>query len=360
MSTFNGMKNKKSNSKKRLGRGLGSLLPTESFRLNNSFDDPQDIPSFVEEKIPAGVTSNTSPMTFSEGQNMVNPSKPSRKVLSNYKKLSDNNSLNDSWKIFNLAIEKLIPNQTQPRKEFFREALQELSLSIKEQGILQPITVREQGDQFEIIAGERRWRASQMAGLKKVPVIIKDNVDDQKSMELALIENLQREDLNILEEAMGYQLLLDDYQLSQKELALKLGKKRSSIANALRILVLPEDVKEMLRQGSISLGHAKVLLSISDGERQSQLARKTIGKRLSVRALEREIRKEKSKDNESVQNRETSSEWVHELASSLQKILGTKVNVQYKKGKSQVNIAFYSDDGLSQFCEKIKNHWLKL
>ncbi len=356
MPNFKIKEEKKSNSKKGLGRGLGSLLPTESFYFE---DSPVDHKPFSS---PEKKTSSVDSFQGSPEQQKAATglSKPSKKFLSNYKKLSDNNSLYDSGRVLNLAIEKIIPNPTQPRKNFLRESLEELSLSIKEQGVLQPITVRKRGDRFEIIAGERRWRASQMAGLKEVPAILKGDVNNQVSMELALVENLQREDLNILEEAMGYQLLLDDYHLSQKKLALKLGKKRSSIANALRILVLPEDVQSMLRQGTLSLGHAKVLLSISDLKKQSQLAKKTLAKKLSVRALEREIRKEKAKNNKPVEQQKANVGWALELADSLQKILGTKVDIQHGKDKSQMNIIFYSDEALSQFCEKIKNHWSRV
>ncbi len=358
MSTSNEIKKKKSASKKRLGRGLDSLLPTKNFHFEKSFGEDQK--DFVEKEFLDHSADFENSLVIPPGEQKKTTSlKSSQEDFLKHEKLNNNNSLsNNSWKTFNLAIEKLVPNPTQPRKDFFKETLKELSLSIKKQGILQPIIIRKWKDKFEIIAGERRFRASQMAGLKEVPVILKENVDNQRSMELALIENLQREDLNILEEAMGYGLLMDKYHFSQKELASKLGKKRSSITNTLRILVLPEDVKKMLKQGFLSLGHAKVLLSVSDSEKQSRLARKVVEKKLSVRSLEREIKREK-RDEKGSQCDETVSEWTCELAASLQKILGTKVNIQYKKGRGQVNIAFYSDDELSQFCEKMKNHWLR-
>ena len=359
MSTSKEIKKKKSGSKKGLGRGLKSLLPTKNFRFEKSFAEDQK--DFVEKEVFDYTVDFRDSLVISPGKQKETTSlKPSKEDVLKHEKLSHNNRLNNnSFKTFNLAIEKLTPSKTQPRKDFLKEALKELSLSIEKQGLLQPIIVRKMKEKFEIIAGERRWRASQMAGLKEVPVILRENVDSQRSTELALIENLQREDLNILEEAMGYQLLMDEYHLSQKDLALRLGKKRSSIANALRILILPEDVKKMLKQGFLNLGHAKVLLSINDFKKQSQLARKVVEKKLSVRSLEKEIRKEKNGEKEINLCGETVNEWTCELAAGLQKILGTKVNIHYKKGRGQVNIAFYSDDELSQFCEKIKNRWLQ-
>ena len=349
MPIFNKKKETKPNSKKGLGRGLSSLLPTDTFHFGHS----QGNLSFKETQRPSNPLNSLS--KEQRQKDFGNPSGLD-KFSSKTKKSNDNNSLdNFSRKIIHLPIEELIPNQSQPRKDFLRESLEELALSIKEQGILQPVIVRKREEKFEIIAGERRFKASQMVGLKEIPVILKENVDDQKSMELALIENLQREDLNILEEAMGYQLLMDDFHLSQKELAFKIGKKRSSIANILRILTLPEDVKNMLKQGSLSLGHAKVLLSTDNAKKQSQFARKTLIKNLSVRDLEKEIRKESNKKSQKVQSTQTLNGWIVELERSLQRSLGTKVDIHYRNGKGRISIVFYSDEELSQFYEKFKN-----
>ena len=222
--------------------------------------------------------------------------------------------------------------------------------SIGEQGVIQPITVRKKGDGYEIIAGERRWRASQMVGLKEIPAIIK-NVNDQKSMELALIENLQREDLNPVEEAMGYQVLIQDYQLSQQELATKVGKSRSAITNSLRLLNLPRDIQLMLRQGLISFGHAKVLLGVTDPKRQVLLARQTLKKKLSVRALEKEVAsRPKAAPTPALA---VHDRLVQELATDLQRKLGTKVHIKYGSGKGRIEIAFYSDEELNSLVEKI-------
>ena len=319
-------------SRKALGRGLNSLLSTNDFTFDKA--------SLLKEE---------KKVTSSKAYNGV----PFSGL--NNKKTNENKYLEDKKALLQVPLEKIFTNPNQPRKSFSKQSLEELCLSIKEQGLLQPITVRRVKDRYEIIAGERRFRASQMAGLGKIPIIVKNHVDQRKSMELALIENLQREDLNILEEAFGYQTLMDDYQLSQKELALKLGKNRSSIANVLRVLVLPGDVKEKLKQGSLSFGHGKVLLSLDSPRIQSQLARKAVHKDWSIRQLEKEVKKlGTKKEGTKVQPTVSAEHWINELRIKMEKILGTKVGIQYKKGRGQINVSFYSDEELARFYEKIR------
>lgn len=353
-------------SKKRLGRGLGSLLTTDvgDFEESSNQVKKGSQPAQAEkaadiqqqkEALNVAKTSN-KPSEKNENQSVKVDKVLTQEASPVPNKKSDVKDLDVLGKVLSLAIEKVVPNQTQPRKDFHKEPLEELSRSIKEQGVLQPITVRRTGDNYEIIAGERRWRASQLAGLQVVPAIVKE-VDDQKSMELALIENLQREDLNPIEEAMGYQLLMDEYELSQQDLATKVGKSRSSVTNALRVLTLPRDVRQMLRQGLLSVGHAKVLLGVEDVKAQTKLARKTVQKKLSVRALEKEVLKLKRSNPGDIDGLDVSERLANGLATDLQRILGTKVNIKYKNGKGRLEIAFYSDDELSQFCDKIKNSW---
>lgn len=330
-------KQKGQSNKKRLGRGLGSLLSTSADHFEESPAQPVSAPKKEILATPKKTT-------------VKSPKKASPVP----EKASENKTIDPTLRIWSLAVEKIIPNSTQPRKDFLKEPLEELASSIKEQGVLQPITVRKKGEKFEIIAGERRWRASQLAGLQVVPAIVK-MVDDQKSMELALIENLQREDLNPVEEAMGYQLLIDDYDLSQQELAQKVGKSRSSVTNSLRVLTLPRDVRQMLRQGLLSLGHAKVLLGVEDVKKQVSLARKAVKKKLSVRALEKEVNRLKKAPESEVDQLDVSERLVKGLATDLQRKLGTKVQIKYKSGKGRIEIAYYSDDELSSLCEKIKN-----
>ncbi len=185
-----------------------------------------------------------------------------------------------------LKITEIEPNKKQPRKTFNDEALNALAESIMENGIIQPLTVRPFGDVYQIVAGERRWRAARIAGLSEVPVRIMELTDEQVAL-IALIENLQREDLNPIEEALGYQNLIDTYGVKQDEVAKKVGKARSSITNSLRLLTLPDDVKELVRDGKISVGHCKVIIGVPDEEKQRELAKKVISDGLSVRALEK-------------------------------------------------------------------------
>ncbi len=185
-----------------------------------------------------------------------------------------------------LKLTEIEPNKKQPRKTFNDEALQALADSIVENGIIQPITVRPYGDVYQIVAGERRWRAAKIAGLKEVPVRIME-LSDEQTMQLALIENLQREDLNPIEEALGYQQLIDTFSMKQDEVAKRVGKARSSVTNALRLLTLPEDVKIMVRDGKISVGHCKVIIGVPDEKSQRELAQRVVNDGISVRTLEK-------------------------------------------------------------------------
>ena len=188
-----------------------------------------------------------------------------------------------------LKINDIEPNRNQPRKKFNEDALQELSESIKQFGVIQPLVVQKRDDYYEIIAGERRWRASKLAGIKEVPVIIKD-YSEQEIVEIALIENIQREDLNPIEEAQAYRRLIDEYDLKQDELAERISKSRTAITNSMRLLKLSDDVQQMLIEDMISSGHARALLSIEDKEQQYQLALKIMDEKLSVRETEKLVK----------------------------------------------------------------------
>jgi ParB family chromosome partitioning protein len=271
--------------------------------------------------------------------------------------------IDEAAKIWKISIDKLKPNTQQPRQVFSAEALKDLSASIKEQGILQPITARRLNEsEFEIIAGERRWRAAQMAGLHEVPVILRIS-DNKNSLELAIIENIQRENLNAMEEAEAYDFLLSEYDLTQQEVAQRLGKDRSSVANSLRFLALAPDVKALLRGGEISPGHAKVLLSIEDGPQQLELAQQIVKQRLSVRATEKLIsnaKKQKGRTKTSdALNVDVSQRLIEGLAAELQKLMGTKVNIDYANSKGKLSIHFYSDDQLTQIVEQMRSSWEK-
>lgn len=258
--------------------------------------------------------------------------------------------------IFLIAIEWIKPNKNQPRLIFDDQALKELAQSIKAQGILQPIVVRPAGERvFEIIAGERRWRAAQKVGLRKIPVIIK-SVSDQLSAELALIENIQREDLNPMEEAEALQNLLNHGKMTQQALADRLGKNRSSLANLLRLLNLHPDVRQFLRNNQLSLGHAKLLLSLENLGQQKQLAQLSIKKNLSVQALARWIKKDhllnKAKSFKNLEKTEKTIQ-LKKVEEQIQKKLGTKVQLEYANGQGQLSIHFSTDTQLNQIVQSL-------
>jgi len=255
-----------------------------------------------------------------------------------------------------LEISRLSVNPFQPRKDFDQEKLNELAQSIKENGIIQPIIVRNTDDMYQIVAGERRWRAAQIAGLDKVPVIIK-YLNDFEMMQIALIENVQREDLNPMEEALAYKRLTEEFNLKQDEIASKVGKSRSTVANAMRLLNLPVDVQKFVSEGLISSGHARALLSLTSKDMIIKLAEKIVSKGLSVRQTE-EIIKEmnNSKVNITTVVTKTSKDPnIIDLENSIQKILGTKVKMvgNYSKGKIEIN--YYSSDDLDRLIEMIKS-----
>lgn len=262
-------------------------------------------------------------------------------------------------RIWNLAIEKVNPNPNQPRQIFEKEPLQELADSIREKGVIQPILVRKSDNgEFEIIAGERRWRAAQMAGLKEIPALIKDS-EEQEVLELALIENIQRENLNAIEEAEAYEFLIRKYNLTQNDLAQKVGKDRATVANMLRILQLQPGVRQMVSRGEISLGQAKVLLSVSEAKLQQDLAMKAKNDSLSVRALEKLVAKAKAGEPVADEKLDARAKAAQSLGEELQKLIGSKVVLDYDKGKGRIVISFYSDSELNQIADTLRDSWRK-
>lgn len=250
-----------------------------------------------------------------------------------------------------VPLNEISPNPNQPRRDFDEDALRELAASIQQIGIIQPITLRQIEDhKFQIIAGERRWRAARMAGLDEVPVLIKE-VTDEQAAALALIENLQREDLDPIEVAEGCKKLIERYGLTQEEAAKRLGKSRSAITNAMRLLNLPEYVRDQVRTGDISAGHAKALLSLSSPEQMSAAADQIIAKDMSVRQAEALCRK-MSKPPKPAKEEDAFTRPVLavEVEGALKETTGSEVHVDYKGGKGVLHIAFYSDAQLQQFA----------
>ena len=252
---------------------------------------------------------------------------------------------------FYCDIENVVPNKEQPRKKFNEEKLLELASSISEKGILQPLLVRRLSEfQYEIIAGERRWRAAQKSGLKQVPVIIRDSSISGR-LEDALIENLQREDLNSLEEAQAFQKLIEEYEYTQEEVAKKIGKDRSTVANSLRLLALSPSVRELIFEGKLSAGHARALLSIEDSTRQEEVAKEIISKELSVRqaeALARAIKKTKGKAST------TEDPFLSVLQQELSQHFKSKVRISMGGKKGKLEIEFYGEEDLNRIVSLLK------
>ena len=252
-----------------------------------------------------------------------------------------------------LPIYKVEPKADQPRQDFDEEELQALSESIAIHGVIQPLTVRElTNGYYQIIAGERRWRASRMAGLSEVPAVIVE-ADDRKAMELALIENLQRQDLNPVEEALGYNSLIQDYGLTQEEAASRVGKSRPAVTNALRLLALPEDVLEMLRNGKLTAGHARAVLSIKTEKKQLDAARKIAALGLSVRQAEL-LCKNMSREPEKKEKPVTLAvDYVAECEKSLSKHLGRGVKIVNGKRKGRFELEFYGQEDLQVLLDAL-------
>lgn len=250
-----------------------------------------------------------------------------------------------------LDIEEIEPNPFQPRRDFDSESLEELKASIKEKGVIQPILVRRREKGYELIAGERRLRAAKLLSLNKIPSIIRE-VKDDESLELSLIENLQREDLNPIDQANAYKYLIESFAFSQEKIAKVIGKARTTVANTLRLLNLPKEIQDEIERGRISSGHAKVLLEIADPQKQKYLVREIISKSLSVRELESIIHKGLKRKNSKI--REGMSSELIAIQTDLQNILGTKVRIiQYRK-RGKIQIDFYSSEDLERILDIIK------
>jgi len=245
-----------------------------------------------------------------------------------------------------VALSQIEPNPGQPRTDIDEESIAELADSITKVGLLQPIIVRPHGDTYQIIAGERRWRAARLAGLERVPVRIM-SADDTSSLELALIENLQRQDLNPMEEARGYRRLLSDYQMTQAELADKVSKSRSAITNALRLLDLPEEVQEFVYEGRLSAGHARAVLAVPDEELRLKLAQKLVNEGLSVREAENLARLYAGGQAERAPRLATPTSY-KVVARKLRLVLGTNVRVKQTQKKGKIEIDFHGEEDLER------------
>ena len=330
------------NKKKGLGRGLGSLLGGQAgdiqnnIRLNNTTSENKETSPMTSQTVGTLQKMNTQG-TIQTVNTVVAP-------------VSDEN------KVWNVAVDKLKPGKFQPRKTFEKQSLDELSQSIKENGILQPIIARRLPDgQLEIIAGERRWRASQAAGKHEVPVIIK-KYSDSEALELSIIENIQREDLNPIEEAEGYQRLITEFGMSQQAVAEKVGKERATIANSVRLILLHPEIKKMIIKGDVSVGHGKVLLALTDFKIQLETAKRVVAEKLSVRKLEKIV--DSILDPEEVvvnpsdeQKKVLEAKIVKDYEDKIQKKFSTKATVDYSDGKGKITISYYSKEEFNNIIE---------
>lgn len=288
-----------------------------------------------------------------KGLDSLIPDKKSGKPANINKSSSSN--MNETLKTGEqmMKINKVEPNRDQPRKKFEEDALLELADSIKQFGVLQPLLVRKRDDYYEIIAGERRWRAAKMAGVKEVPVIIKDYTE-QEIVEIGLIENIQRENLNPIEEAMAFKKLLEEFNLKQDEVAERVSKSRTAVTNSMRLLKLDERVQQMIVDDMISTGHARALLAIDNKEQQYELANKIFDEKLSVRETEKLVKDIKNPKKEKIKKPVENLLVYKDFENRMKEVMGTKVSISSKgKGKGKIEIEYYSDADLERMYEMI-------
>ena len=267
--------------------------------------------------------------------------------------------MDDKGRILMLKLDLVQPNKEQPRKTFDEEKINELAESVKNYGVLQPLLVQKKGRFYEIIAGERRWRAAKAAGLKEVPAVLKE-YSKQEAMEISLIENVQRADLNPIEEALGYKQLIDEFGLTQEEIAVRVAKSRTVITNTMRLLKLDEQIQNMLVQGVITSGHARALLSLEDTQMQLKAAKEILDKKLSVRETERlvkRLQKEASGEKKEEKKKDETLALIYQdLEDRMKSVMGTKVSIHNKdKNKGRIEIEYYSEAELERIVEMIES-----
>lgn len=348
-----------------LGRGLGAIFGTDVVEsVEESLHQPEKQESdHVSRETSGRRTVHTAGQTVhkknentrsaSSSGKTVKTAKAEKKATTEKKAAEQE----ESGKEFMMKLSMIEPNEEQPRKDFNEELIGELADSIKKYGVLQPLLVQKKGEHYEIIAGERRWRAAKVAGLKEIPVVIRE-YSKQQAMEIALIENVQRADLNPIEEAIAYQQLMDEFDLTQEEIAERVSKNRVTVTNSIRLLKLDRRVQEMLIQGQLSSGHARALLSLEDGEQQYQVALKIVGEHLSVREVEKLVKaltKPKKPEKEKEEERDLSFIF-HDLEERMKQVMGTKVVINKRdKNKGKVEIEYYSEAELERIVELIES-----
>lgn len=300
-----------------LGKGLDSLIPDKSDKIGKNV---------------AKKSANAAKAPENEEESLKNEERTGETLL---------------------KINQVEPNRDQPRKEFDEDALLELADSIKQYGVLQPLLVQKKNDYYEIIAGERRWRAAKIAGIKEIPVVIK-SYTEQEIVEISLIENIQRENLNPIEEAMAFKRLLEEFNLKQDEVAERVSKSRTAVTNSMRLLKLSDKVKQMIVDDMISTGHARALLAIDDEEQQYIIATKVFDEKLSVRETEKLVKSLKNPKKPAEKEKIEHTFVYKDIAEKMKNIMGTKVNINAKaNGKGRIEIEYYSEDELERIYDLI-------
>lgn len=357
--------------KRGLGRGLGAFFGDEV--ANNETPMVKRAPRTAKKEENSQKTEKTSESEHTS-ENKKTTEKTVMKPVENAAKDEKNNASKEPEKVIVekiVEVEKVVekpveqklkitliePNGTQPRKKFNEDELAELADSIREFGILQPLLVQKKDNHYEIIAGERRWRAAKLAGLTEVPVLIRE-YDKQRTMEVSLIENIQRSDLNPIEEALGYQRLIREFHLTQEEIASRVSKNRATITNSMRLLKLDERIQHMLVEGQLTSGHARALLGLEDGEKQFQAAQKIIQENLSVRDVEKLVKllNRPEKEPKTPEKGPDINLIYKQIEERLKTIMGTKVVINRKdKNKGRIEIEYYSQEELERIIEMMES-----
>ena len=351
--------------RKGLGRGLDALIPNKINNTSAGSDEKSQRQPRAIKNVDVSAESASekkieeeSPIVESSTDVTVPDAVESEKseISDKIEVKSDKNTDNVSEKVLSVKISLVEPNREQPRKKFNEEGIDELAASIAQYGVIQPLLVQWKDNYYEIIAGERRWRAAMKAGLKEIPVIVKE-YSNKEAVEISLIENIQREDLNPIEEALAYERLVEEFEMTQEQVAERVSKSRSAITNSMRLLKLESDVREMVISGDITEGHARTLLSLPTAEAQKLIADRIVKEKLSVRDTEKLVKKLVSDVKRPVKKRDYEKEAIlGNLSEQLKDIFGTKVSIsENSRHRGKIEIEYYSDDELNRIFELLQS-----
>ena len=343
------------------GRGLGSLIPPKAAAKpdetkTTAAGKATSSKKTADAKKTAAVKKTAAAKKSTAAKETATNDKKSAAAPTSAPNIEEIKNVSSTDEVLSVRLTEVVPNREQPRKRFDEEGLEELAASIREHGIVTPLLVQKKGKYYELIAGERRWRAAKMAGLKKVPVLLRE-FSEQQAAEIALIENIQRENLNAMEEAQAFKRLQDEFSLKQEEIAERVSRSRSAVTNALRLLKLEEHVQMMLAEGKISMGHARALLALDNPEMQKITAERVAESDLSVRDTEKLVKRlltpVKAKEKQEPDERMTAI--YQDLEEQLKKAVGTKVSIRPLRGKKgSIEIEYYSNEDLERIIERIR------